>query len=290
MSEQATTQEASVQPETQEEKALRDLQSDMQLVMKDLLTGQEMRHSVTPAASDFANATGGAVAPSSTLSILTNWHNQGLVFSKIPNDEYATDGVQYRWKLNWNGYLAARDLTGPVATLTSISPTAGVQNTQVTITATGTEFDSHSFIAVDGGAVVMNQQFVSATELTADVVLPVTDVDLTLNVTVNNQTWGTVTAPQSFTVELSPAPTLTTLSPATAVHAGVALTLTVDGTGFESGCTVLWQGSQRTTTFVSATQVTADITAADIAAAGTAVVTAKNPGSVASNSLDFTIT
>lgn len=54
-------------------------------------------------------------------------------------------------------------------------------------------------------------------------------------------------------------------------------TLTVNGTGFVSGATVNWNGNARTTTFVSSSQVTASITAADVATASTAVVTVSNP-------------
>jgi len=41
-------------------------------------------------------------------------------------------------------------------------------------------------------------------------------------------------------------------------------TLVGDGTNFVSGATVLWNGAARPTTFVSATQVTASIAAADM--------------------------
>jgi hypothetical protein len=84
-------------------------------------------------------------------------------------------------------------------------------------------------------------------------------------------------------------PALTSLSPNTATASGAAFTLTVNGSNFVSGATVIWNGAARTTTFVSATQVTAAIPASDIAAAGTAQVTAINPGSASSNALPFTV-
>ena len=85
-------------------------------------------------------------------------------------------------------------------------------------------------------------------------------------------------------------PTLTSLSPSSAVAGGPAFTLTVNGSNFVSGSVVRWNGANRTTTFVSATQLTAAITAADIAAAGSASVTVQNPGGAVSNALTFTIT
>jgi hypothetical protein len=76
----------------------------------------------------------------------------------------------------------------------------------------------------------------------------------------------------------NPVPFLTLpLAPASAAPGGAAFTLTVNGSGFVSGATVNWNGSARTTTVVSSSQLTAAITAADIASAGTATITVTNP-------------
>jgi len=65
--------------------------------------------------------------------------------------------------------------------------------------------------------------------------------------------------------------------PAAAVPGGPGLTLTVNGAGFVNGSVVNWNGSPRTTTFVSAGQITAAILASDIATASTARITVSNP-------------
>jgi hypothetical protein len=67
------------------------------------------------------------------------------------------------------------------------------------------------------------------------------------------------------------------LVPDTVAPGDPAFTLTVNGTGFVSSSVVNWNGSARTTTFVSGSQVTAAISAGDIAAVGTASVTVVNP-------------
>ena len=89
------------------------------------------------------------------------------------------------------------------------------------------------------------------------------------------------------------APTLTALSPSSVAAGGPAFTLTVTGSNFVSGPSVVrWNGADRLTTFVSATQLTAAIPATDIAAAGSASVTVGNnnpPGGPVSNALTFTI-
>ena len=75
----------------------------------------------------------------------------------------------------------------------------------------------------------------------------------------------------------NPVPAISNLSPAAAVAGGPAFTLSVNGSNFVSGSEVRWAGTPKPTTFVSPTQLTAPITAADIAAAGSASVTVTNP-------------
>jgi hypothetical protein len=65
-------------------------------------------------------------------------------------------------------------------------------------------------------------------------------------------------------------------------------TLTVNGTGFASDAVVNWNGSALVTTFVKSSQLTAAVTAANVAAVGTASVTVSN-GGVLSNAAFFQI-
>jgi len=91
--------------------------------------------------------------------------------------------------------------------------------------------------------------------------------------------------------EPNPVPSIASLVPPNATHGGAGFTLTVNGANFVSGCTVEWNGKGVSTSFVNSGQVTGKITAADIATAGTATVTVKNPapGGGVSNSKTFTI-
>jgi len=90
---------------------------------------------------------------------------------------------------------------------------------------------------------------------------------------------------------LNPVPVATSLSPSSVMAGASALTLTVTGSRFLATSVVRWNGVNRPTTFVSATQLQASIGAADVAAAGTANVTVFTPapGGGTSNSLSFTI-
>ncbi len=90
----------------------------------------------------------------------------------------------------------------------------------------------------------------------------------------------------------NPAPTLTSLNPNSIAAGGLQFTLMVTGTNFISGATVQWNGSPRTTVYDSPTQLTATITALDIATTGTANITVINPSPLGgtSNALTFSIT
>lgn len=84
-------------------------------------------------------------------------------------------------------------------------------------------------------------------------------------------------------------PTITSLSPSSATAGGNAFTLTVNGTNFTtSGSTVMWNGASLTTTYQTASQVSAPVTASMIATAGMATVTVTTAGGTSSGA-SFTI-
>ena len=106
-------------------------------------------------------------------------------------------------------------------------------------------------------------------------------------VDITNQT---VTKDFSITI-YNPLPTITQLIPNQArVNTGDFI-LKVIGTNFVQSSVVYWDGSSRTTTFVSATELDAAISNSDIATPGTASVTvvSPEPNGGTSNAVDFTI-
>jgi hypothetical protein len=74
------------------------------------------------------------------------------------------------------------------------------------------------------------------------------------------------------------APQVAQLVPATAAVGGAPFVLTVNGTGFGTDSVVFWDSMARPTTYVSATQVTANIPAEDIMNAGTVQVFVRSSG------------
>ncbi|HEX3321442.1 MAG TPA: IPT/TIG domain-containing protein [Terriglobales bacterium] len=97
-------------------------------------------------------------------------------------------------------------------------------------------------------------------------------------------------------------PTIAALAPDNTNAGTAGLTLTINGSSFNSDAVVKWNGTAQGTSFVSGNQLTAAIAATDLATAGTASVTVTNPGhpgggmygsggttAQTSNSMTFTI-
>jgi hypothetical protein len=132
------------------------------------------------------------------------------------------------------------------------------------------------------------------------VTIPAADIATagTPNVVVNNPapTAGP-SAAQAFTIN-NPAPTITAATSAGLNHApgGATLTLTVTGTNFVSGgneaSVINFNAKAETTAFVSATQLTANVPAADVSTAANVNVNVTNPGpggGTTATSVPFTI-
>jgi trimeric autotransporter adhesin len=92
-------------------------------------------------------------------------------------------------------------------------------------------------------------------------------------------------------LDSNPVPTAAALSPS-AVTAGVnGFTLTVTGTNFLSLSTIQWNGSQLPTEYISSSQLQAQVSASDVATAGSVSVTVvtPSPGGGTSTALPFAV-
>ena len=181
--------------------------------------------------------------------------------------------------------------SNPVPSITGLNPsntTAGA--TAFTLTVNGSGFSHSSTVRWNGSA--RTTAFVSANQLKAAIVSDDIATAGIFNVTVVNPAPGGGTSVASTFIinAANPVPAISSLSPSSATAGGAAFTLTVSGTGFVSNSTVQWNGSARATAFVSATQLTAAIAAADISIAGAANVTVVNPAPGSGASTAFTLT
>ena len=87
----------------------------------------------------------------------------------------------------------------------------------------------------------------------------------------------------------NPAPTLSTTDHNTITAGSGNVYVSVTGSGFLPGATVLWNGSPRTTTYVDNAHLTVAIPSSDVNAAGAATLSSQNPGSVTSNTISITV-
>ncbi len=197
-------------------------------------------------------------------------------------------------------------LVGPVGpSISSISPASVPQGSTVTLTVTGSGFVSGaSVVEPDAPATpvalkVLPTTFVSSTQLTVAVPRDLTMPPGTLRFQVFN-TYPAGTGSNIANVTVTPlVPAISGLSPSSVVAGGSDLTLTVNGSNFispcvctlqlEPGSVVQWNGAALTTTWISATQLTATVPAALTASAGSAAITVVNPGTIGSSAATFII-
>ena len=97
---------------------------------------------------------------------------------------------------------------------------------------------------------------------------------------------ATITPPNN-----NPVPSISGLSPASATVGAAAQTLTINGTNFLSTSTATYNDMAHTTTFVSATELTIQLSATDQMTAGNypVVVTNPAPGGGSSTAVNFTV-
>ena len=264
---------------------------------------------VTPAYSITGNTAAaqalitGATDPGTSIEVAISAGNDQVVGNiqvfidgvpAAPTD-YRTVGNAIKVRVGATASIAEVQYTinapdNPVPTTTGLSPaSATAGGTGLTLTVNGSGFVTGSVVQWNGKD--RTTTYVSPVQLTA--AIPASDITTagTASVTVFNPTPGGGTSnAQTFTIN-NPTPSTRSLNPSTAFSGREAFRLTVNGNGFNSSSVVQWNGVSRTTTYVSSTRLTASISEADIAMAGTVSVTVFNPapGGGASNVQIFTI-
>lgn len=241
--------------------------------------------------------TADAVVRVDGVTMATTFVNATQLTATITAGAIATAGAKAVTVQNIAGASNSVTLTvtaapNPAPTLSSISPTnTSAGSAQFTLTVNGSNFVNGSIVRWNGSDLVTT--VVSATQLTAIVPAGLVASQGTATVTVFNPAPGGGTSSgQTFTIGAAPsapAPVIISISPAAKFAGDAQFTLTVNGEDFVSGSIVRINGQNRATTFVSDTQLTATITAGDIAIAGTRAIDVLNPDSQNSNDLTLTV-
>jgi len=157
------------------------------------------------------------------------------------------------------------------------------------LTVKGANFTSASTVL--WGSTSLTTQYMSAAQLTAQVPASLVATEGTDSVTVQTPAPGGGTSnANTFTINAL-VPSISSIAPASTAMGSAAFPLTVNGANFTSASTVMWGSTALTTQYVSATQLTAQVTATLVASAGTASVTVQTPapGGGTSNASNFSI-
>jgi fibronectin type 3 domain-containing protein len=181
------------------------------------------------------------VASSTSITATTAAHTGGAVNVVVTNPDTQSGALN-------NGFT----YVNPAPTLTSIAPSSGLSTGGLTVTITGTGFLAQAGVTL-GGATATGVNVGSSTSITATTPAHVAG---TVNVVVTNTDAQSATLANAFTYS-NPAPTVTSISPATgSINGGTPVTIT--GSGFISPATVNLGGAAATgVTVVSSTSITA---------------------------------
>lgn len=202
------------------------------------------------------------------------------------------------WDVDRGGYsndfgFTVNTVTGSVVpTLSALSPNvlpAGSSATVVTLT--GANFLNTSRVLIDG-VDPGTAQYVSPTQLRVTVPAAQLATQGTLQVTVNNPAAGGGTSGALPLTVGNPVPALASVTPNSAPMGSTDTTVALVGSGFVAASRVYSGGTLLSTTFVSATQLTAIVPASLLTAASTRQIQVRNPAPAGgqSNTLPFTTT
>jgi sugar lactone lactonase YvrE len=180
---------------------------------------------------------------------------------------------------NGGGIWMSDPLPNPAPSITSLTPN-GIGPTpgkDLTITVNGSGFTRDSVVKWDNAGSITNlvTSFVSSAKLKAVVPANLLAVALVKKKPVTRTVSVFTPAPGGgtsgtlpFTIRLNPKPKVVTVSP-TSAKAGSALTLTINGSGFDYFAQVKWDNVVLTdVTYISDTQITAAVPANLVTASG----------------------
>jgi hypothetical protein len=166
-------------------------------------------------------------------------------------------------------------IVNPGATITSITPDhLAAPGDSFRLRLTGTGFVAASWVWFGGWGLLSRLE--SPGVLTANVPAYLLQTPGFVEVRVANPPpGGGLSAPDTFSVEY-PVPVIGALAPES-TFTGSGFTLTVVGSRFTPQAVVRWNGSSRTTTFVSATKLQAAIPASDVVSSSSPMITVVHP-------------
>jgi N-acetylneuraminic acid mutarotase len=173
-----------------------------------------------------------------------------------------------------------------VAATPTFSPVAGTYTAAQTVTISDATSGATIYYTTNG-----TTPTTSSTAYSGAITVSSTETLEAIATTTGYSTSAVASAAYTINIPTNPVPAIGGISPAFTNAGGAVFTLTINGSGFIASSTVYWGTSALTTTYVSATQITAQIPAADTAAAGTNAISVQNPapGGGTSNAWQFEV-
>jgi hypothetical protein len=143
----------------------------------------------------------------------------------------------------------------------------------------GSAFTPSASVFLNGAAIPTT--FVNSTQLNAQVTAAQVSDAAQINVMVIIPGHPQKSS-NTYILAVVSTPVIYSLQPASVVKGTAAFTLTINGSGFNAGTTVELGGTPLPTQFLSATELTAQVSAAQVASIGQLSISVSNPGQTAS--------
>jgi uncharacterized protein (TIGR03437 family) len=219
----------------------------------------------------------------------TNFLNSSQLSASVPANLLAQQNTASVFVANPDGSASnslSFTVTAPTPVVSGLSPSSTpAGGPSFTLTVNGSGFASASAVQWNGSA--LSTAYVSAVQLSAAVPASMIANPGNASVTVVNP--GNVASnAASFAITI-PTPSISALNPPSTTAGSPAFSLTVMGSGFVLGSSVVWTGLALSTSYINSAQLTALIPANLISTPGTGAITVVNPGGFASNSVTFTV-
>ena len=225
-----------------------------------------------------------------TTSTMISMFATGVAFNADANDWPMTYRDSRNTSVLRRVAASSVSLTPPAGAVTAGQPATFTVNVAPVAQATGTPTGTANLL--DGSQNVGLCQL-SSGACTMSVSLAAGSHSLIAGYTGDRNFASSLSASVTYTIAppSNPTPAISTLSPAFTGAGGASFTLTVSGSGFVSDSVIYWGTTAMATSVASATQLTAQIAAAQIVKAGIAAITVQTPapGGGTSNSQQFEV-
>jgi hypothetical protein len=241
---------------------------------------------------DGTNFASSAVVRLNAAARTTTWVSSSRLTATIPSSDLTAARSFTVTVLNPSNKISngvtLTVATNATPTITLLSPTTVKAGSKpFTLSIAGNNFVSGS--VVRAGSRTFSTTFVDAQHLTIPVLASDVATAGSLSLTVTNP--GNLTsAAVTLPITSATLPTITALSPTSALAGGQGFTLTVTGENYVSGMTLTFGGLGHTTKLIDSQHLTTTIQRTEITTAGQIAVTVSTPGSSPETSLPFNFT